>query len=581
MTLPLLRLAVVFGLALASPLAAEEAAPPPAQALPPPGKADPGAYLAARSAEAHGDFRAAAAWFAQAAALDPDNAMLRDGALFANLNLGNIDEAARIADEMVARKESGQLLDFALIARAALAEDFAAVDAALAGGQSVGPLFDKLALGWAKVGEGQMTEALAAFDAVAQTRGFEGYGLYHKALALASAGDFEGANRIFSGADGGRLNLNQRGVIANIQVLSQLEHNDQALDLLNRAFGNEPNPVIDALRHQLEAGAPVPFDSVRTARDGIAEVFYTIATLLSADADPALTLLNARTAAVLRTDHTQALLMTAGALEALQQYDLAVEAYAAFKPEDPAFYSAEIGRADALYAAGRKDAAIEALQGLARAYPGLLVVQSSLGDMLRREERWTEALAAYDAAVRLAEKPEAIHWVLFFSRGIAEERLGRFDAADADFRKALDLNPGQPQVLNYLGYSLVERRQNLDEALDLIKQAVAAQPDAGYIIDSLAWAYFTLGRYAEALEPMEQASLLEPVDPTVTDHLGDVYWMNGRKREAEFQWHRALSFGPDEADAARIRKKLERGLEAVMADEGSPAPTVKAAGNGG
>ncbi|MBE2277950.1 MAG: tetratricopeptide repeat protein [Rhodobacteraceae bacterium] len=581
MTSALLRLTLAFGLALAAPVAAEEpAAAPPAELLPPPGKADPGAYLAGRSAEAHGDFRAAAAWFAQAAAIDPDNMMIRDGALFANLNLGNVDEAARIAREMRGRGAGGQLVDFALIAADALHEDYGALDKALSSGQAIGPLFDKLALGWARVGEGQMTEALATFDEVAKTRGFESFGLYHKALALALAGDYEGANRIFSGEEAGVIDLSQRGVIANIQVLSQLERNADALALLDRAFGTQPNPVIDALREQLQAGAPLAFDSVNSARDGIAEVFFTIATLLSADADPALTLMNARTAAVLRPDHTQALLMSAGSLEALQQYDLAVEAYGAIKPEDPAFYSAEIGRADALYAAGRKDAAIEALQNLARRHPDLLVVPASLGDMLRREERWTDALAAYDAAIGLVAEPRDQHWSLFFSRGIAEERLGRYDAADADFRKALSLNPGQPQVLNYLGYSLIERRQNLDEALAMINEAVAAEPEAGYIIDSLAWAYFTLGRYEEALAPMEQASLLEPVDPTVTDHLGDVYWMNGRKREAEFQWRRALSFNPAEKDATRIRKKLELGLDAVLGEEDTSPDAVKAAGNG-
>ncbi len=161
------------------------------------------------------------------------------------------------------------------------------------------------------------------------------------------------------------------------------------------------------------------------------------------------------------------------------------------------------------------------------------------------------------------------HWLLFFSRGICAERLGRFDASDADFRRALELNPGQPQVLNYLGYSLVDRGLKLDEALSLIEQAVKAEPEAGYIIDSLAWAYFRLGRYQDALAPMEKASLLEPVDPVVTDHLGDVYWMVGRKREAVFQWHRALSFEPAEKDAARIRRKIEVGLDQVMQEEAS------------
>jgi Flp pilus assembly protein TadD len=201
--------------------------------------------------------------------------------------------------------------------------------------------------------------------------------------------------------------------------------------------------------------------------------------------------------------------------------------------------------------------------------------------MLRMEERFDEAEVAYTAAIDLLPEVNDNDWVLFFYRGIAHEQSKDWAAAEADFRQALDLNPTQPQVLNYLGYGLVDRGEKLEEALGMIKKAVAGDPKQGYIIDSLAWAYFKLGRYAEALEPMERASLLEPVDPIVTDHLGDVYWMNDRKLEARFQWRRALSFEPTEKDAERIRRKLEVGLDVVMQEEAKAAvekAPVEAAG---
>ena len=248
-----------------------------------------------------------------------------------------------------------------------------------------------------------------------------------------------------------------------------------------------------------------------------------------------------------------------------------METFALVTPDNPIFYSAEIGRADALYAGEQKDAAVEVLQALALSHGELVVVQSALADVLRRQERWAEAVSAYDAALALVTTVEQEHWSLFFNRAVCQERLNNWDKAEADFRRALELNPDQPQVLNYLGYSLVDRGMKLDEALGMIQTAVRLEPRAGYIIDSLAWAYFRLGRYEEALEPMERASLLEPVDPVVTDHLGDVYWMVGRKREAEFQWHRALSFEPEEEDATRIRLKLEIGLDAVMSQEKAEA----------
>ena len=117
----------------------------------------------------------------------------------------------------------------------------------------------------------------------------------------------------------------------------------------------------------------------------------------------------------------------------------------------------------------------------------------------------------------------------------------------------------------------------VDREIEARQRAVAERPDDGAFVDSLGWGLYRLGRYDEAVAPMEKASLLMPVDPIVTDHLGDVYWSVGRTREAEFQWSRALSFKPTEKDAARIRAKLEKGLDAVLAEEGAkPLAPVEA-----
>jgi Flp pilus assembly protein TadD len=124
--------------------------------------------------------------------------------------------------------------------------------------------------------------------------------------------------------------------------------------------------------------------------------------------------------------------------------------------------------------------------------------------------------------------------------------------------------------LNYLGYSLVERGEKMDEALDMIERAVAAQPQNGAIVDSLGWVLFQMGQYEEAVGHLENAAALEAVDPVVNDHLGDAFWAVGRTTEAQFQWNRALSFSADTSDeAARIRRKLDIGLDAVLLEEGA------------
>lgn len=530
---------------------------------------DAGAYLAASVAASQSDFKSAAAWYARAVLADPTNPALLDGAVISYLGIGEMGLAAEMARRLIDTGTKSQTAYLALIAKNGKAGDFAAMLKDAAAGNSAGALVDDLVMAWANLGLGQMSQATEIFDKIAKTKGLEAFGLYHKALALAQAGDFEGADEILSGRAAGPLVVMRRGVIAHVQILSQLERNPEALALIDRSFAPGSDLQVDDLRRRLAAGEPVPFDIVRNATDGLAEVFFTTATALNGEAEDSYTMIYARIAAHLRPDHTEAILMTAALMEKQGQHDLATGVYALIQPDDPAFHIAEIGRADATFSAGRKEASLEILQALARSHGQLLTVQLSLGDGLRRQERFADAIKPYDAAIAMVPTPGPQHWSIFYSRGICHERVGSFDLAEADMRMALKLQPDEPQVLNYLGYSLVDRGEKLDEALAMIERAVAGRPDSGYIIDSLAWAYYRLGRYSEALPPMEQASLLEPVDPVVTDHLGDVYWAVGRTREAEFQWHRALSFEPVEKDAARIRLKLEIGLDAVLAQEGA------------
>lgn len=532
-----------------------------------------GAYLATAVATSESDYSAAVDWAIRALAVDPGNPALLESLVLSEVGVGDMPAAAKYAAELVATGSKSQTAIIVLIADAAKKGDFEAILKLTSNGNSAGTVLDGLAKAWAQLGLGRMSEATAAFDKLAKTKGLEAFGLYHKALAMASAGDFEGANKILTGEAGGNLVVNRRGALAQIEILSQLERNTDAIAFIDRSFIPGRDLQIDDLRRRLVAGEPLPFTIARNATDGIAEVFFTMATAVNGDAAPAYTMLHSRAAAYLRPDNVEAILLTANLLEQQHQYDLAVAAYATIQPEDPAFYIAEIGRAEATQAAGRTEASLEILQALAKTHPEQLAVQTALGDGFRRAEKFPEAKAAYDAAIALMPSPPVPEsWPLYYSRGVSLERMGDFAAADIDLRQALALNPDEPQVLNYLGYSLVDRGEHLDEALGMIQKAVAGRPESGAILDSLAWAYFRLGRYADALDPMEKASLLEPVDPVVTDHLGDVYWSVGRKREAEYQWHRALSFNPTEADAARIRLKLEKGLDALRdAEAAKPA----------
>ncbi len=513
-----------------------------------------GAYLAARQASFASDFEAAADYYTRALLRDPANLSLLENALTAHVALGQADRAVPIARRILQTGAASQIANLVMISDAAGRGEWDQILTDLDAGQSVGPLYDGLARAWSYVGLGQMGEALEAFDAVADTQGVQAFGLYHKALALAAVGDFEGADRILSGDDGAApIRLTRRGVMTHASILAQLDRRDDAIALIDGTF-SALDAELEAFRDGLAEGEPAPFDAVTSATDGMAEIAYSIAGALSGEASDGYTLIYARVAQTLRPDHFDALMLVAATLENLGRYELATEAYSAVPPDHPAFYVAELGRAEALKQSGDTDAAVEVLQGLVQTHGDIAVIHVTLGDTLRRLERFAEATEAYDTAVALIDAPQESHWPVFFARGITHEREDRWTEAEADFRRALELRPDQPQVLNYLGYSLVEKQISLEEALDMIERAVAAEPQSGYIVDSLGWVLYRLGRYDEALVHMERAVELMPIDPVINDHLGDVFWAVGRQREAEFQWHRALSFiDPDEIDRRRPR----------------------------
>ncbi|SEK66387.1 Tetratricopeptide repeat-containing protein [Roseovarius azorensis] len=532
-----------------------------------------GAYLAARQARYAGDFAAAAQYYAQALAEDPSNPAILEDATIAYLALGQLDRAVSVARKIEADGLESQVARMALVAQEARDAEWDALMARVQDGRGAGALADGLLAAWASLGKGDMTAALEHFDAVAEERGLRSFAIYHKALALASVGDFEGADKVFSGEADGPLQRTRRGVIAWAQVLSQIDAQERAVTVIDDTFGGNPDPEIVALRAALAAGERAPFDLVTGAADGVAEVFYSLGQALRQEANDDLILLYTRLAEMIKPDHIDAVLMSAELLERMERHDLATEAYKKVPREHPSYYLAELGRSDVLRRQNKPDAAAEVLEQLAQTHPDLPQVHVALGDLYRGTEEFAAAVTAYDRAVVLYDAKGDEQWFVLYARAISHERLDNWEKAEADFRRALELNPDHPQVLNYLGYTMVEKRINLDEALEMIERAVAAEPTSGYIVDSLGWVLYRLGRYDEAIGHMERAAELMPTDPVVNDHLGDVLWAVGRRVEARFQWKRALSLNESEPSSdlepERIRRKLVVGLDQVLDEEGA------------
>jgi tetratricopeptide (TPR) repeat protein len=216
--------------------------------------------------------------------------------------------------------------------------------------------------------------------------------------------------------------------------------------------------------------------------------------------------------------------------------------------------------------AGHFDEAIRILEKLVSTHNNI-DAQIQIADMFRGEEKYEEALEAYKKALTmLGGTITAEYWNLAFARGMVYERLKQWDKAEADLQTALNFQPDQPYILNYLGYSWADQGINLDKAAEMIEKAVRLRPEDGAIVDSLGWVYYRMGQYDKAVKTLERAIELDPTEPEINDHLGDAYWKVGRKSEARFQWKRALSFSKDDIKNASIQQKIDFGLPVTQAE---------------
>lgn len=527
-----------------------------------------GAYLAARHAAQNTDVAEAASRFDAALARDPDNVALMEQAVIFGAAAGHVEDALPVAERLEEAAPGHRMAALALTAEAIRNGDFAAASARIdAHPDAYHPLVAAMLGAWAAFGAGDEAKADAAFATLDDRPIFTIFTGYHQGLMRHAAGDAEGAVVAYQRAADEMTTPTGRIARAYAAALRATGDNEAARALYDGAAAlTVGDAVLEADIASLDAGA-APTPLVSTPAEGAAEALYGLAAALGRDGEEKLSLFYTRIALYLRPGFDDAALLAAELLDDEDQYALAIDAYESIPPESPLSRAAEIGRADALRAKGDEAEAIEALKALARRAPDAVDAHTALGDLYRRSERFAEGAVAYDAAIRILDAQGRPNWVLYYERGICYERSGEWDKAEADFFSALELREDQPLVLNYLGYSWLEKGRNVDRAMEMIEKAVEQRPEDGYIVDSLGWGHYIRAQYDDAVEHLERAVELRPVDPVINDHFGDALWQVGRRLEAAFQWRRALSFGPEPDDAARIKKKLDQGLDAVLAEE--------------
>lgn len=526
------------------------------------GRSAAAAYLVARHALELGQVEEAARNFERAARADPYNVELRRQTfllLLASGEIGRAREHARSLVEFEAGVDEARLL---LAIDEALAGRFQAAREHLARLSGRGPLagIAPILRAWARAGTGDVEAALDLLERGGRDDPFALLRAYHRAMLLAQAGRSEQARGLLASLAQGEASVPTRLLLALVGLEVRAGQRDRALERLieHRQRGGEQATLLE-LEARIRAGED-GWLPIQSPSEAMADALIGLAELLRDQRVSVQALALARLAAHLAPEAGDVWLAIGRIRRDQGQHEAALAAFARVPEHSIFHFAAQIARAESLKDLGREDEATQLLRSLAALRPDRIEPLVTLGDMMRREERWAEAIEAYSEAIRRLGEPSRPHWRLFYARGIALERAKRWPEAEQDFLRALELEPDQPFVLNYLGYSWVDQGVNLERAKTMLHRAVELRSQDGYIVDSLGWAYFKLGDYEKAVHYLERAVELEPGDPTINDHLGDAYWRVGRFREARFQWQRALGLQPEKDAIAAITEKLEKGL---------------------
>ena len=539
--------------------------PQPAPSSVPPAEVDSpfGSYLAGRLARLDSDLAAAAHYFSRALAEDPENAELLRQTYLAFHAEGRMKEAVALARRLVELKPTEPFAGMTLALESVRNGDLDAASARLEGLSKRGynALLVPLITAWTLAGQERFDDAREVLTGLDKSEVFEVFRDYHAALIDDIAGNTVDAEQAYRSSLEAQTRSNFRVVAALGSFLERDGRPQAALELYESYQDENPNSVgFEPAVARLAAG-DLPKRLVGNAREGAAETLFGVASTLYRENALGVALLYARAALHLRADLDVAHVLLGEILEAKQRPAEAIVAYRAIPWSSPLSWMVRQRIATNLDELDRTEEAVDELRKLAAERPDRADALTALGDLLRFKERWAEAVEAYDQALARIEVLEKRHWRALYARGIALERSKEWPRAERDFLKALDLEPDQPYVLNYLGYSWVDKGVNLARALEMIERAVELRPSDGYIMDSLGWAFYRLERFDDAVNRLEQAVELRPEDPTINDHLGDAYWRVGRRVEARFQWRRALGFEPEEAETvAEIQAKLLNGL---------------------
>ncbi|XIA66967.1 tetratricopeptide repeat protein [Bradyrhizobium sp. TZ2] len=541
-----------------------------------------GSYLAARHASVERDAASAAAFYRSALRTDPKNNELLDRAFISSLADGDIDEAVKLADRILTMDKSNRVARLVVGVRDLKQKKYAAAQTNI--NQSIrGPITDLVATllsGWASYGAGDAKAAVANIDKLTGPEWYPIFKDLHTGMILEISGKEKDAGTRFERAyklDDSMLRVSE----AYARWLSRNKEGAAATGVYEAFDKKLPrHPLVQEGLRDTRAGKKLS-PLVDSAQAGAAEALYGIGATLTRRGGEDLALVYLQLALYLQPNHPLALLSLADLYESVKKPPMAIKVYERMPASSPLKRNAQIQLATNLDAADRSEEAIKILKGVTAEAPKDIEAIMALGNIERGRKKFNDCATTYSLAIdAMSQMTDKNTWVTYYYRGICEERSKQWSKAEVDMRKALELQPEQPHVLNYLGYSWIDQGINLDEGMKMIKRAVDQRPDDGYIVDSLGWAYYRIGNFEDAVKHLERAIDLKPEDPTINDHLGDAYWRVGRTLEAKFQWAHARDLKPEAEELPKIEAKIANGLPEDTSSAAS-ADKKKEDGRGG
>ncbi len=510
-------------------------------------------------------FADSARHYLRALEADPDNRLIASRAFFQLLYAGRMDEAAEIAVQLSETADAAfndDLVALVYVLEAFKREDWQAVRERLETVQmsGFGGMLSPLLVGWAHAAEQDYALAEQSLSTMEADNRLKPIADEHKAYMLDHLQDYTGAQAQYLVLANAAQPQSLQPLVAYADMLARTGRRDEARSFLGEQAERYSNNRFLLREGQLIAAGMRPTQTSSTPRGAMGGTFYRLASEFSRSSAPQAAVVYLRVASFLTPEVADIYFMIGNLMDEMGNSEAAAVAYGAVPAASGLQLVAEERRINALRRAGMVNEAEDALRSAIRQHPKQSIYLVSLGDILRERRDFPEAILYYSRAIELNVKSGRQDWFAYFARGVSYEQSDDWPKAEADFLIALQINPNEPSVLNYLGYSWIDRGLRVEEAKGLIEKAVEQRPEDGFIMDSLGWVNYLTGDYEEAVDLLEKAVRMEPDDVTINHHLGDAYWKVGRFIEARFQWQHAIDSKPEAEELAQLLDKMDIGL---------------------